>query len=113
MSNRVAGGWAAGDTVSDLLTAGAPVLIPARTSPTAKLLHLGRTEARKRRDPAILGICPDVLDVELVRAPALRWWRRKRWCRDCADYRDYLRTGKRKFRASGGLHPAPTERVSG
>jgi hypothetical protein len=72
--------------------AGAPMVWPA-WDPVAGVVHLARTEARRDRSPALLAVCPDGPRVELELVPARRFdrvRRPRRWCEDCADYRDYL-----------------------
>lgn len=81
--------------MSDVV-AGAPIVYPGRVDGDGPL-HLGRTEARKGRGPAVIGICPPAHAVELVRAvesPRRWWWPRRRaakWCPYCAQLRDHLR----------------------
>lgn len=77
--------------MTDQLVAGAPVVHPGRLDGTGPI-HLGRTEARKRSDPAVVGICPGTVGRELTRVVRRRWWqRRPAWCPACAQLRDYLR----------------------
>lgn len=77
--------------MSEQLLAGAPMLWPGRVCGVGPL-HLGRTEARRKSEPALIGICPASVGLELTRAPKTRWWRRSRWCEDCKAYADYLRS---------------------
>lgn len=73
--------------------AGAAVLYPAQTITGSRVLHLARTEARRGREPALIGVCPRLEGVELDRARRPAWWRlrRVRWCPDCEAYARYLR----------------------
>lgn len=79
----------------DRVVAGAPVMWPA-TVTGGRVLHLARSQARRKAEPVLVGVCPGLRDVQLVAAPRLRWWQRlttrRRWCPDCSRYRDYLRS---------------------
>ena len=77
----------------DRVVAGSPVMWPAVTGDGSRVLHLARSEARKKRDPALVGICTALRDIELLparRRPWWRRWRRRRWCPDCGAYKAYL-----------------------
>lgn len=78
------------DTLHDRMQAGAGVFYPG-VVPGHDVVHLGRTEARKGREPALFAICPGGPVDELDRAAARRIWHRVKWCPSCKSYADHVR----------------------